>query len=183
MATIAIITLGEHSDLKIGKNDFIDLGANPHATIRDPVIEELNSLAPIPNILANSHFPHVVSLTSPRPESADNGSSILSTIGLRAAPGESAPNFAAGFLVANWAFAYCLMSPRVSKMRLGLDHNVSPREDLSKYGEAAVKEGKISQKTLNKLKRQEAAHANAVEGYPLFVAASEFLSSIDTVAC
>jgi uncharacterized MAPEG superfamily protein len=79
------------------------------------------------------------------------------------------------------------MSTRGSKMRLGLDHNVLPREDLSKYGEAAVKAGKISQKTLNKLKRKEAAHANAVEGYPLFVAASEFFLSLidhfDTVAC
>lgn len=74
--------------------------------------------------------------------------------------------------MANWAFAYALMSTRGSKIRLGLDHNVAPREDLSKYGEAAVKAGKISQRTLNKLKRQEAAHANAVEGYPLFVAAS-----------
>ncbi|KAJ6130975.1 hypothetical protein N7523_001435 [Penicillium sp. IBT 18751x] len=98
-------------------------------------------------------------------------SSILSTIGLRAAPGEQTPNYAAGFLVANWVFAYALMSTRGTKMRLGLDNNVAPREDLSKYGEAAVQAGKISQRTLNKLKRQEAAHANAVEGYPLFVAA------------
>ncbi|KAJ5131659.1 hypothetical protein N7448_005817 [Penicillium atrosanguineum] len=98
-------------------------------------------------------------------------SSILNSIGLRAAPGEQAPNFAAGFLVANWVFAYALMSTRGTKMRYGLDNNVAPREDLSKYGEAAVKAGKISQRALNKLKRQEAAHANAVEGYPLFVAA------------
>ncbi|KAJ5684859.1 uncharacterized protein N7477_001204 [Penicillium maclennaniae] len=98
-------------------------------------------------------------------------SSILSTIGLRAAPGAQTRNYAAGFLVANWGFAYALMSTRGTKIRLGLDNNVAPREDLSKYGEAAVQAGKISQRTLNKLKRQEAAHANAVEGYPLFVAA------------
>jgi uncharacterized MAPEG superfamily protein len=64
------------------------------------------------------------------------------------------------------------MSTRGTKMRLGLDHNVAPREDLGKYGEAAVQAGKISRSALNKLKRQEAAHANAVEGFPLFVAAS-----------
>jgi hypothetical protein len=125
-----------------------------------------------------NHFNHVVRATLPRKDSANNGSSILSTIGLRAAPGEQAPNFAAGFLVANWALAYGLMSTRGSKMYYGLDHNVAPREDLSKYGEAAVKAGKISQRTLDKLKRQEAAHANAVEGYPLFVAASMFPCSM-----
>lgn len=57
-------------------------------------------------------------------------------------------------------------------MWLGLDHNSAPREDLAKYGEAAVQSGKISRGTLNRLKRQEAAHANAVEGFPLFIAAS-----------
>lgn len=65
-----------------------------------------------------------------------------------------------------------LMNTRPTKMYLGLDHNVAPREDLAKYGEAAVQAGKLSRRTLNRLKRQEASHANAVEGYPLFVAAS-----------
>lgn len=66
------------------------------------------------------------------------------------------------------------MSTRGTKLRLGLDHNVNPREDLIKYGEAAVQSGKISRRALEKLKRQEAAHANAQEGYSLFVAASMF---------
>lgn len=60
-------------------------------------------------------------------------------------------------------------------MWLGLDHNSAPREDLVKYGEAAVQSGKISRATLNRLKRQEAAHANAIEGFPLFLAASMFI--------
>ncbi|KAJ5086263.1 hypothetical protein NUU61_007570 [Penicillium alfredii] len=98
-------------------------------------------------------------------------SAILTTLGLRAAPGQQPPNHASAFLVANWLFAYVLMSTRGSKFRYGIDNNVAPREDLSKYGEAAVQAGKLSRSTLNKLKRQEAAHANAVEGYPLFVAA------------
>lgn len=101
-------------------------------------------------------------------------STILSTLGLRATPGQQAPNYAAALLIANWAFAYGLMSTRGAKIYYGIDNNVAPREDLSKYGEAAVRAGKLSQRTLNKLKRQEAAHANAVEGYPLFVAASMF---------
>lgn len=81
-------------------------------------------------------------------------------------------------LIGNWAFAYALTSTRLAKNYYGIDNNVAPREDLSKYGEAAVKAGKISQRTLNRLKRQEAAHANAVEGYPLFVAASTLKSDI-----
>jgi uncharacterized MAPEG superfamily protein len=67
------------------------------------------------------------------------------------------------------------MSTRGTKMRLGLDHNVNPREDLTNYGEAAVRSGKISRRALDKLKRQESAHANAQEGYSLFVAASKWI--------
>ncbi|KAJ5112917.1 hypothetical protein N7456_001451 [Penicillium angulare] len=74
-------------------------------------------------------------------------------------------------LLVNWFFAYGVMSTRVTKTRLGIDNNVAPREDLATLGEAAVKAGKIDRRALNKLKRQEAAHANAVEGYSLFVAA------------
>ncbi|PKY00172.1 hypothetical protein P168DRAFT_322623 [Aspergillus campestris IBT 28561] len=99
-------------------------------------------------------------------------SSILSTLGLHAAAsGAAPPNHAVGYIVANWFFAYLATSARASKMWLGLDHNSAPREDLAKYGEAAVQSGKISRGTLNRLKRQEAAHANAVEGFPLFIAA------------
>ncbi|CAI7573080.1 unnamed protein product [Penicillium manginii] len=98
-------------------------------------------------------------------------SSFITALGLRATPGQAVPNHATSFLLANWVLAYVLMSTRGTKFRLGLDHNVAPREDVSKYGEAAVQAGKISRSALNKLKRQEAAHANAVEGFPLFVAA------------
>ncbi|CAG8333123.1 unnamed protein product [Penicillium salamii] len=96
---------------------------------------------------------------------------LLTTIGLRAAPGQTAANHASGFLIANWVWAFCLMSNRGAKVRLGIDNNVCPWEDLTTFGEAAVQAGKISRSTLNKPKRREAAHANAQEGYPLFVAA------------
>ena len=103
--------------------------------------------------------------------------SILSTLGLRAAEGtQNAPNHAAGYLIANYILAFGLMSTRGAKVRLGIDHNVAPREDVAKYGEAAVQSGKISRSTLNRLKRQEAAHANSVEGFSFFVGASTFFS-------
>lgn len=102
-----------------------------------------------------------------------SNSSILTTLGLRDAPGAPAPNHGTTLLVANFILAYALMSTRGSKVRHGLDHNVAPRDDLAKYGEAAVQAGKLDRRTLNRLKRREAAHANAVEGYPLLVAASK----------
>ncbi|KAF9889520.1 hypothetical protein FE257_007230 [Aspergillus nanangensis] len=95
---------------------------------------------------------------------------VLTTLGLRAAPGEQLPNYGAIYLIANWFLANCALSTRPAKMSLGLDHNVAPREDLIKYGEAAVASGKISRRKLDQLKRQEASHLNAMEGFPFFAA-------------
>lgn len=63
------------------------------------------------------------------------------------------------------------MSTRYKKVYLGIDNNVAPRADLATYGEAAVKSGKVSRRTLTRLKREEAAHANVIED---FVAASMY---------
>ncbi|KAJ5186727.1 hypothetical protein N7449_011491 [Penicillium cf. viridicatum] len=98
-------------------------------------------------------------------------SALLTTLGLRAAPGQVPANHASALLVVNWFFAYLLTSPRGAKIRLGLDHNANPREDLTTYGEAAVQSGKITRRALDQLKRQTSAHANVQEGFTLFVAA------------
>ena len=97
--------------------------------------------------------------------------SLLTTLGLRAlSPVDpKPPNLAATFLISNFIFAYALLSTRGIKRHYNFDHNCSPREDVSKYGEAMVKEGKLDRKTLDRVKRWESAHANAVEGYSLFV--------------
>jgi hypothetical protein len=119
---------------------------------------------------------HVVCNLKPlRDKVAYIPSAILTTLGLRAAPGGQVPNYAATLLLANWALAYGLMSTRLTKLYYGIDNNAAPREDLATFGEAAVKAGKLDRRTLNKLKRREAAHANAVEGYSLFVAASRLI--------
>lgn len=101
----------------------------------------------------------------------DNRSSFLTNIGLRAYPTASytPPNHAATFLIANFVSAYLLLAPRTPKQWYGLDHNSSPREDVEKYGPAMVSSGKISQKTLNMIKRWGFAHNNAIENYPLFM--------------
>ncbi|KAI0439124.1 hypothetical protein F4803DRAFT_63467 [Xylaria telfairii] len=101
--------------------------------------------------------------------------SLTTALGLRTAgTGLSVANWAPGLLSWQFVFAYGLLSSRTLKQWYGIDHNASPREDLAKYGNAAVQSGKITQKQLNMLKRNESAHANSVENYTLFVAAMGF---------
>ena len=93
------------------------------------------------------------------------------TLGLRAAQNLTGP---AAFLAWNWFYAYGVLSSRTPKQIYGLDHNANPRADLTKYGNEAVKSGKITQAQLDQLRRFESASANAVEGYTLFVASVLF---------
>ncbi|KAI1765791.1 hypothetical protein GGR53DRAFT_489071 [Hypoxylon sp. FL1150] len=98
--------------------------------------------------------------------------SLASALGLRAA--SFVPNNAPAYLGFHFIFAYGVMSSRTLKQYYGIDHNESPREDLAKYGEAAVRSGKITARQLGMLRRNESAHANAVENYTLLVAAMAF---------
>ena len=77
-------------------------------------------------------------------------------------------NYAASFIACNFLLAHVIFSDRVFKLIYKLDHNVAPRQDLDKYGTAAVKQGKISQGTLAMLRRSEAAHQNAMDHLPFF---------------
>ncbi|KAK0873697.1 hypothetical protein LTR87_011846 [Friedmanniomyces endolithicus] len=102
-------------------------------------------------------------------------SSLLTALGLRAAsPLSPTPNLAASYIITHFALAYLVLASRTLKQIYGIDHNVSPREDLGKYGDAAVCSGKITQKQLEQLKRMESASANSVENYTLFVGAMLF---------
>ena len=56
-----------------------------------------------------------------------------------------------------------LVTPRGALMSLGQGHNVYPREDLAKAN--------LPPADLARLKRQEAAHKNGLENFPLFAAA------------
>ncbi|GAB1313200.1 Membrane-associated proteins in eicosanoid and glutathione metabolism [Madurella fahalii] len=109
-------------------------------------------------------------------------SSLGVALGLRAAPfAANVPNYAPAFLGFHFIFAYGVLSSRTLKQWYGIDHNESPRYDLAKYGDAAVASGKITQKQLDMLKRNESAHANAVENYTFFVGALGFatLAGVD----
>jgi uncharacterized MAPEG superfamily protein len=100
-------------------------------------------------------------------------SSLMTRLGLRVSylDLDSPPSISAAAIIWQFIFAYGVLSSRTLKQYYGLDHNVSPRDDLSKFGPNAVTSGKISQRQFDQLKRIEAAHANSVEHFPLFVGA------------
>lgn len=104
-------------------------------------------------------------------------SSFVNFVGLRA--GSDVANFAPHHTMFHFVFAYVVLSSRLLKQHLKIDHNVSPREDVSKYGERAVAGGKISQRQLNLVKRNEAAHANSMEHFPVFAASALFATVAD----
>jgi uncharacterized MAPEG superfamily protein len=64
-----------------------------------------------------------------------------------------------------------IVTSRHLKQLWGIDHQSAPRDDIAKYGEEAVRSGKITQGQLNMIKRNEAAYANSVENYTLLVGA------------
>jgi uncharacterized MAPEG superfamily protein len=75
------------------------------------------------------------------------------------------------FILTNFALSYLIISDRLAKIALGFDDNISPREVVAKYGDSMVKEGKMSARTLARVKRIASAHANSVEHFPFFFGA------------
>lgn len=73
----------------------------------------------------------------------------------------------------NWFFAYGVLASRNFKQWYGIDNQASPRQDLKKYGEIAVREGKLTQAQLDQIHRVEAASANSTEGFILFTASGK----------
>ncbi|KEF61516.1 uncharacterized protein A1O9_03083 [Exophiala aquamarina CBS 119918] len=80
----------------------------------------------------------------------------------------------AAFLGWQWFYAYCVLSSRTWKQWYGIDHNGSPRQDLTKYAEVAIRDGKLTRAQVDQIKRVEAASANATEGFTLFAASVLF---------
>jgi uncharacterized MAPEG superfamily protein len=96
-------------------------------------------------------------------------------LGLKSnSPLAAPPNNAPYHAIFNFLFAYVFLSSRFLKKSYGLDHNVNPREDVLRFGERAVQEGKITRAQLNLLKRHEAAHANSMEHFPVLVGSALF---------
>ncbi|TAQ83305.1 hypothetical protein B7494_g8369 [Chlorociboria aeruginascens] len=99
-------------------------------------------------------------------------SPLLTSLGLQALPPSSPPPpyLAGTFLISNFVLSYLVLAPRSLKQYYGFDHNSAPREDISKYGEKMVSDGKLSRSALKRIKRMEAAQANSIENLPLLVA-------------
>ncbi|KAL1303827.1 hypothetical protein AAFC00_000286 [Neodothiora populina] len=99
---------------------------------------------------------------------------FLTNLGLRTASAfqhAQIPNYAGHFLIANFLFAHIFSSSRMQRKLLGIDNNITPRRDLGERAERAVRDGKITQVQLDRLRRIEAAHQNNIENYPNIVAA------------
>lgn len=60
---------------------------------------------------------------------------ISTLLGLQ---GPNAPSYTATYLIFHFLFAYAGISTRPWKMHYKIDHNVSPREDLTKYGPKGI---------------------------------------------
>ncbi|KIV78884.1 hypothetical protein PV11_06489 [Exophiala sideris] len=101
-------------------------------------------------------------------------SSLAAVLGLNSNTLTPTPNYAPYHAIFNFLSAYVFFSSRFLKNSYGIDHNVNPREDVARFGERAVQEGKITQKQLNLLKRNEALHANAVDHFPMFIGSALF---------
>jgi hypothetical protein len=65
--------------------------------------------------------------------------------------------------------SYILFSTRGVKRLYKIDHNTNPRDDVAKYGEQKVKDGKITRRQLDRLIRLEAAHQNAMGHFPFIM--------------
>jgi hypothetical protein len=77
-----------------------------------------------------------------------------------------------------WFYAYGLLSSRTIKQFYGLDNNANPRQDLNKYAEVSIKEGKVTRAQVEQIQRFESASANSVEGYTFIFGSGKVLSTI-----
>lgn len=102
-------------------------------------------------------------------------SSVLQGLGIGANSASSpVPALAPYYLMFNIVLSYSVLTTRPLKQMAGIDNNVSPREDVTKYGETAVREGKLSRAQLERIKRLESCHANSVENLPILMSALLF---------
>jgi hypothetical protein len=85
----------------------------------------------------------------------------------------------AAFLGWNWFYAYGVLSSRTIKQYYGIDHNASPRQDLNKYAETYIRESKMTRRQIEQIQRCEAASANSVEGYTLFIGSGKVPVSVN----
>lgn len=109
------------------------------------------------------HYPNLIPIT----HNLIKMSTLQTLLGLT----PTSPTHAPHYLTFHFLFAYALLSSRPWKVAYKIDHNISPRDDLLKYGPLAVQKGRLTQSQLDQIRRVENCHANSTENFPLFVAA------------
>ncbi|KAK8143350.1 hypothetical protein G3M48_007373 [Beauveria asiatica] len=97
--------------------------------------------------------------------------SLSKLFGLSATGGGDPQFMIAEYLIANILISHTISSTRGLKWLWRIDNHVSPRTDLEKSGPRAVLEGRLRQSQLDMLWRNEAAHANSMEHFPVFATA------------
>ncbi|OAA45784.1 Membrane associated eicosanoid/glutathione metabolism-like domain protein [Beauveria brongniartii RCEF 3172] len=97
--------------------------------------------------------------------------SLSNLFGLSATGGSDPKFMIAEYLIVNILIAHTLSSTRILKIRWRIDNHVSPRTDLEQSGRRAVLEGRLQQRQLDMLRRNESAHANSMEHFPVFATA------------
>ncbi|KAF7897770.1 uncharacterized protein EAF01_008736 [Botrytis porri] len=73
------------------------------------------------------------------------------------------------YILTNWTFSYLVLASRHWKQYYGFDHNESPRYDIQEYGERMVREGKLTKRQLDRVKRVQSASSNSVEHFGFFM--------------
>lgn len=95
--------------------------------------------------------------------------SLLYKLGLGLSEAGLEPAARPGAIILSQFFLnYLITQPRFQKIAYGIDNNADPRPDLAEKGPKAVKEGKLSQKQLDRINRLQSAHNNGLENLPLF---------------
>jgi len=78
---------------------------------------------------------------------------------------------AAAFIMLNFFLSFFCLTPRLYRMFLGISTNSNPRQDMANFGAKSLAEGKTTKNQIERLSRWESAQQNAVENFPLFIAA------------
>ena len=90
-------------------------------------------------------------------------------IGFLSSPLSPTINHTVPYILTNWTLSYLVLASRHWKKYYGFDHNESPRYDIQEYGERMVKEGKLTKRQLDRIKRVQSASSNSIEHFAFFL--------------
>ncbi|TGO08653.1 hypothetical protein BTUL_0198g00150 [Botrytis tulipae] len=90
-------------------------------------------------------------------------------IGFLSSPLSPTINHTVPYILTNWTLSYLVLASRHWKQYYGFDHNESPRYDIQEYGERMMREGKLTKRQLDRIKRVQSASSNSIEHFAFFL--------------